>query len=268
MVVVPYMTKSGAEACAEAGISWFDLAGNASIRAPGLIVRIEGKPNPLPPRGRPSSAFSPRGARIARALLREPNLAVSQRELMKETGLSEGYVSKVVHRLETQRLLLRDGTARLRVADPDALLAAWAEDYDFKKHVIVEGHISARRGMDLIPALDEKLAWHEIDHAFTGLAAAWLMTHHAEFRVATVYVERVPDDDELVTMGFRPEPRGANTWLVVPNDPDILLRRLQIEGRPCVTEAQVWLDLRAHPERAQEAAEELKAHHLPWTRHA
>lgn len=60
LVVVPFMGEVGKRLCEEAGISWLDLSGNASIRAAGLEVRIEGSPNAYARPGRPKSLFSQR----------------------------------------------------------------------------------------------------------------------------------------------------------------------------------------------------------------
>jgi hypothetical protein len=34
----------------------------------------------------------------------------------------------------------------------------------------------------------------------------------------------------------------------------------------CRLSVQAWLDLLGHPERASEAAQDLREHHLPWSR--
>jgi len=264
LVAVPFMNKAGAEACRALGVSWFDLAGNATIHADELLVRIEGR-QPAKARGRPASAFSPRSARIARALLDRPQKRFSQRDLTTITGLSEGYVSKVVRRLHDDRLIVRDDKGMLFVEQPDVLLDAWAQDYAFDKHTIVAGHIAVRRDPELITVIGDGLRAAGHVHAFTALPAAWLMSHHADFRMASVYVDAIPDEDVLAKLRFRAEPRGANAWLVVPNDVDILQSRRIVEQHPCVTAAQVWLDLRANPERAAEAAAELRLRHMPWT---
>jgi len=62
------MGEAGAQVCREAGVSWFDLSGNADIRAPGLHFRAEGRPNRFlrrkagerarPEGGRPSNVNS------------------------------------------------------------------------------------------------------------------------------------------------------------------------------------------------------------------
>src|SRR6185436_13055464 len=38
VVVVPFMAEGGKRVCAQSGISWFDLSGNADITAPGLRI--------------------------------------------------------------------------------------------------------------------------------------------------------------------------------------------------------------------------------------
>jgi hypothetical protein len=72
LIVVPFMGPSGRQACIEANVSFVDVAGNANIEAPGLLVHVEGKPNRSSTPGRPSSVFAPRSSRVARLLLLDP----------------------------------------------------------------------------------------------------------------------------------------------------------------------------------------------------
>jgi hypothetical protein len=51
---------------------------------------------------------------------------------------------------------------------------------------------------------------------------------------------------------------GANVWLIIPKDPDIFYGVQPVADIPCVHRIQVWLDLKSHLERAEEAANELK----------
>ena len=80
------MVERGRRLCADAGVSWLDLSCNAHIVAPGLRILIEGKKNRFVRRGRPSTAFAPRSARIARRLLIEPERAFRQQELARVIG--------------------------------------------------------------------------------------------------------------------------------------------------------------------------------------
>jgi hypothetical protein len=108
LIVVPYMGGSGMDLCKEHGLSWIDLSGNAHIKAPGLLIHIEGRPNKFKKAGRPANVFAPKGARIVRQLLINPKQGHSQRELSQITGLDEGYTSRIVRRLEELHLIDRD----------------------------------------------------------------------------------------------------------------------------------------------------------------
>lgn len=259
VIAVPYMGDTGKRLCAEAGVSWLDLSGNASISAPGLRVIIEGKTNRFTRRGRPSTAFAPKSSRIARRLLIEPRRAFKQQELARLTGLDDGFTSRIVHRLETDGLVQREKKGAVRVDDAGRLLDSWSEVYDFKKHLIVPGHVTTPSGEDLLPRLHKGLSKGKVRYAATGLAAAWLHTRFVGFRLVTLFVEEQPRESLLKEIGFRQEPRGANVWLVVPNDDGVFDGSSEKDGIECVHPVQVYVDLPAHPERAQEAAAELRA---------
>ncbi len=74
LLVVPFMGATGKDLCAADGVSWMDLSGNANIKGPGLVVRVEGLANKYPRRGRPSSVFAPKSARVTRTLLLNPEI--------------------------------------------------------------------------------------------------------------------------------------------------------------------------------------------------
>lgn len=262
LVAVSFMRDSGKQACERAGASWLDLSGNAHIVAPGLRVIVEGRPNQFPARGRPASVFAPKSSRVARFLLMHPGEARTQREIAHATGVSEGFVSRIVARLEEERYVTRDENGALRVKDPKLLLEAWREQYRFSKHTVIRGHVAARSGDALIRFVGDALEDEGIRHAATGLAAAWQLTRFATFRIATFYLEAEPDAGLEAKLGFRQDARGANLWLVVPNDAGVFDGAEERDAVRCVHPVQVYLDLREHPERATEAAERLRAEYL------
>lgn len=266
VVAVPYMGEVGKRLCAEAGVSWFDLSGNANIVAPRLRIIIEGKPNKFVRKGRPSTAFAPKSARVARRLLLEPHIRpFRQQELARETGLDDGFVSRIVRRLEEDGLLDRTKEGAVRVRDPNLLLDAWTEVYDFEKHTILKGHVTSRSGDELLPRVAEALEHAKLRHAATGLAGAWLHTQFAGFRLVTFFVDKIPSESRLRALGFRSEPKGANVWLVVPNDDGVFDGAEKKNGVACVHPVQTYVDLQGQPERAKEAADELRARLLQWT---
>ena len=265
LVAVPYMGEAGKRHCEAAGVSWLDLSGNARIVAPGLQVHVEGRPNAYAHRGRPANVFAPKSSRAARWMLMHPESATSQRDLARAVDIDEGQLSRVVSRLVEDGLVLRDEGGLLRAPEPDLLLQAWNEAYDFSRHEIIRGHVAARSGDALARQLAEAFEARSIEYAATGLAAAWIYTRFVGFRTATLYVRERPDADVLKALGFREDERGANLWLVLPNDEGVFHGAATAEGVHCVHPVQAWLDLHGHPERATEAAERLRDDYLKWS---
>lgn len=259
LVVVPYMGDIGRRLCEEANVAWLDLSGNASLFGrPGLRIHIEGKPNQFKVVGRPQNLFAPKSARIARCLLMAPVQAFSQRELAERTGLDEGFTSRIVRGMEERQLVRRNKSGAVVLADPEIMLEAWREAYDFNKHNILRGHVAGRSGMDVLKQSAAALGRHGLRYAATGLAGTWLVNQFAGFRLAVIYVEDFPGERPRAELGFREETRGANLWLVKPNDAGVFHGGARRDGIDCVHPVQLYVDLKNHPERSQEAAEALK----------
>lgn len=257
VVVVPFMTDMGRQLCAERGVSWFDLSGNADIRGPGVRIYAEGKPNRFKRRGRPSTVFAPRSSRVVRALLMA-KAPIVQRDLSELSGLDEGFTSRIVGKLIDDELVERLPEGGLRTRDPGVLLDAWRQEYNFEKHAILKGHVTARSGDDALKMIGAALRTKRVEYAATGLGAAWLLAKFAGFRLSTFFLSQEPTDDVLKAIGFREDERGANLWLVVPNDDAVLVGAADVEGIRCVHPLQAYLDLKAHPERSAEAATDLR----------
>jgi hypothetical protein len=261
LLAVPYMGEVGRRICAEEHLSWVDLSGNADIRAPGLRVFITGHENRFKRRGRRATPFAPQASRLARQLVVGEQREYTQKELVDLTGLDQGFLSRVLRSLVEKGLVERRGKV-YEVTSRSLLLESWQEVYDFTKHQIIKGHIPARTSEDLLSTLSASLDHDGVVSAATGLAGAWLLTHFASFRLATFYVSHHPSQDHLATLGFREEEKGANTWLVIPNDEAVFTGRDEREGVSCAHPVQVYLDLRFHPERSREAAERVRALYL------
>jgi hypothetical protein len=267
IIVVPFMGEVGRELCDKFGVSWLDLSGNAKIIGPGLMIRIEGLPNKYGDRGRPPNAFAPKSSRIARHLLLQPEQFQTQAELAHQTGLGDGYVSRIVRRLAQEQLIDVNERGAVRARDPNLLLDTWRQAYDFNHHSIIKGHVPARSGDELLNRIAKQFAHENLTYATTGLAAAWLFTSFAAFRLATLYVESMPSRSLLKEIEFSDEPKGANLWLVLPDDQDVFEGSQERAGFQCVSPVQTYLDLKGQPERAKEAAAELRRTLLHWEQH-
>ena len=260
LLVVPHMSEAGARAAEAEGVNWLDLSGNASIRAENLHIWVQGRPKVHASRGRPSSPFARKSARVTRVLLLEPSRWWRQKDLVAATGLDDSTISRVVRRLADELLLERRGH-ELRPSDPGLLLDAWAGDYRFERHDVVAGHVSGE-GITVARELANRLSGSRVHHAFTGLAAAWAIDHFARFRLTSVYVEGDPRA-AVDALGVRHSPRGANVQLMSPDDAGVFVGEGLYDGLNCVSPAQIYLDLLNLPERADEAARHLRAGHLP-----
>lgn len=261
ILVVPFMSKAGAETADRRGLNWLDLSGNAHIRDEGLHVWVQGQPDRLRAAGRPSSPFAPKSARITRTLLLDPARWWRQKDLADTTGLDDGNVSRIVRRLDDEALLQRR-ERELRPRDPDLLLDAWAQDYRFDRHQAVFGHLSGD-GIQVARVLDRRLVDANVVHAFTGLPAAWAMSHFARFRLTSVYVE---GDPQLVAeeTEMRLGEKGANVQLLGPDDDGVFAGGEEFDGLPCIAPVQAYLDLLSLPERSKEAADHLRAERMAW----
>jgi len=268
VIVVPYMGDVGRRRCHDAGFGWLDLAGNASLRGPGLRIDIQGRPNLFRKRGRPADLFAPKSSRVARWLLLHPEKSVRQGELGAAVGLQRGFISRIVKQLEEQELVLREDSGAIKVRDAALLLEAWRERYDFSRHEALKGVVAARSGDESLQRLASVFESEKIPYAATGLGAAWLLSHFAGFRRVTIYLKQVPSASLLEKIGFREAEAGANVWLVLPNDEGVFLGEESREGVWCVSPLQAYLDLKGHPERSEEAAERLREQYLNWSRHA
>lgn len=265
LLASPFMPPSCQAVLERLGVSWLDASGNARIAAPGLRLYAVGRPNRFRRPGRPPNVFAPKSARVARWMLTHPNERFSQREIARGTGLSEGYVSRIVARLVDGAFLERGTDGTLQTKNPGLMLDAWREAYDFSRHSIIRGHVAARSGEALATSVAQALSEARVGYAATGLVAAWQMTHFAAFRTATFYVESHLARSALAPLGFHEDDRGSNLWLVVPNDRGVFQDAKQIGGIRCVSPVQAFLDLKDQPERSQEAASHLRVELFPWS---
>jgi hypothetical protein len=86
--------------------------------------------------------------------------------------------------------------------------------------------------------------------------------------MVTLFLADSPGKNLFGQLRFREDDRGANTWLVVPNDKGVFHGSLDQAGIVCVHPVQVILDLKGHPERAKEAAAMVRQEKLKWRRDA
>ncbi len=77
----------------------------------------------------------------------------------------------------------------------------------------------------------------------------------------------MPSRSLVEEIEFSDEPKGANLWLVLPHDEGVFHGSQTLEGIQCVSAVQTYLDLKGQPERAKDAAVELRRKLLKWGPH-
>ncbi len=257
LLAVPFMGQVGRQICAELGVGWLDLSGNADLRAPNLRVLVDGRANRYVHLGRPATPFAPKSSRLARWLLTHPKTTFAQRELAAATDLDPSQISRLVGRLKDEGLIKIDKAGRVALGDRRLMLDAWQDDYDFRRHDALKCHMPGRTGDEVMLRLAGAMDASRLAYAFTGLAGAWALTHFAGFRLVTAYVDELPDEAWRHSNDVLEQDKGANVWFVRPNDDHVLRATRDVGGLRCVHPVQAWLDLKAHPERSREAGAEL-----------
>ncbi len=260
LLLVPFLGETARRLCREHGVGCLDLSGNAEVKAPGLRIMVEGRPNRFKRVGRPSSAFATKSSRLVRWLLLHPSRDFTQAELAEATGLDKGHVSRLTGRLLDDGLIRRTEQNEVFVPDPLLLLDAWKDQYDFEKLHIVKGHLPARSGEARMRQVAQAFSEQSAEYAVTGLAAAWLLTHFAGFRTLVLYAKTNPGQI-LAPLGFREEERGANLWVATPEDDWVFKGASFMDGVRSVGPIQTYLDLKSGLERSEEAAEQVREHY-------
>ena len=265
LLVVPYMWEIGQRMCREEGISWIDLSGNAWVWEQGFQISVQGYPNTYKQKGRPSNLFAPKSSRVVRVLIESYPQEIMQKDLPYLTGLGKGYISSILSRLTDGLFIRKQKHGVISVLDPNSLLDAWRERYEFSKQRMIKGHMHGRTSQEILRSLSQTLTEKNMIHAATGLASAWMHIQFAGFRLSTIYISDFLNDHEWNDIGIRLEERGSNVWLVQPTDDFVFNGCTTIDHIPCVTPLQTYLDLKGQPERSEEAAEELRNRKLAWS---
>lgn len=132
LVVAPWLSAQTQQLLAEQKINFLDLTGNGLIRLdnPALFIQSAGATrNPQPAERGAAGLRGRRAARLIR-LLADVRPSYGVGELARAAGLTPGYVSRLLDRLDAEAIIERAHRGRVVATDVPALLRAWAEHYD------------------------------------------------------------------------------------------------------------------------------------------
>lgn len=248
---VPYLTARGIETCREEGVGCIDTAGNCLLEFENVYVEIVGKPNPAPADQEIRSIFSPKSSRVARVLLSDVGRWWGVREIATIAGINPGLVSRLKKQL-VQRALAIEQNGAIR-PEPSALLAAWLENYTYRRNGIREFYT-----LDSPADAERALVMHCYsikNRCALGLfSGAALVAPHVRLNKAFAFVEADPDQI-AEALGWKAVTSGANVMLLTPYDSGVFLQSRDVERMPVVSDIQLYLDLKSYRGRGVEAAD-------------
>lgn len=256
--------------------SYIDLrTGAVRVVAPGLFldrtdlqVNVE-KVVGFDPEIR--NPFSDRGTLVVRALLERPKQTWSARQLAEATQVSPGFVTRVLHALRQEELVIfgRGRTVQVRVKNPWDLLQRWTAIYRWTDNPSLTVAAPVGSAARFLPDLAAALAsvgraprW-----ALTLQAGAAQLAKHAVWDRIHAYLDvRSVAAAHLLAdrLGWAPSPSGKVVFLVPVYKQAVWQDVLTRHGFPIVHPVQLIVDLWHYPVRGREQAEHLARRELGW----
>lgn len=256
LVIAPWLSPRTREVLDDLGYGYLDLTGNTSFRLPqmGVFLQTIGENRDPSPRRNPwrQQIRGDKAGQLVRVLV-DVMPPYRGTGLAETSGLSLGYVSKLLDAMESQRLIRREGRTVVDV-DWAGLLRERAAFYSLLKSHPPLGMV-AQRGIDYTLNQMEVNRWDARAHgrlAVTGPAAA------AAVRAVTVggqlMIHMEADTDERYDavrrrLGLLPASSGADVLLLRSAGSMALLGRRTVEGVPHVAVSQLVLDCLGGPGR-------------------
>lgn len=265
--IAPYISPAVRQMCAEKGVGYLDLEGNARIAFGSVFVERMVADRPAAEQRELKSLFRPKSAQVLRAMLREPTRAWRVIELSEISRVSLGHVSNVRTGL-IDREWARISDDGLVLSEPDALLDAWRDSYTTPQgerlHFYTPLHGSA-----LEDAARDALRVEDGfgRAAFASFSAAqWLAPYG---RTGSHYF--FANEEGLrrlqAALKLAPASKGENVIIIVPKDLELLADTVEpAPGAVCTNPVQTYLDLSIAGERGAEAADHLRQERLSWSK--
>ena len=248
--------------CIELNIFILDASANGIVRLPQFSYErfVEMRKHRRPPVS--GTPFSSKAARIVRAFLAEPDRSWSQLDLARSTEITQGYASKCLKLLADHSYITMTKNGLWRVSSPEVLLDDWAAHYRFDRHKLYRFAFSSPTYDDGLQKLRNKLHNSGIQYAYTGWSGVHLRAPYAIPPKTMVYVKSLPDDP--ANLGLFSVDDRENVLLILPHDEGVFQFAIYVNGLVVVSDAQMYLDLKRLPGRADEQAELLRKRYMQW----
>lgn len=262
--VAPYFSEEACRLCREAGIGFFDLAGNTGLDTPQAYIEVTGKPNPNAGTLRAHKPFEGKAERIVRTLMLAPKRRWSMRELAATAQVSLGLASMITTALSDSGMVEKS-RAGLRLLDAGALLDAWSARYDMRRSAF--RHYRATVTRDIFKRqLRRVIEGRSERHALTLWSGAQPLLGEA---LARGHLALYWDGDPTPlahALSLSAEQGQVHVFVFRPYDESLFWGMDEAsEGLATVHPLQLYLDLASGDERELELAQLVRERALRWT---
>jgi len=250
----PFISKSAAEICREAGAGTIDLAGNCRLAFDGIYIERQGRPNRFVSKRSLKSLYETRSSRVLRALLFDPNLKWKLTDLSEAAGVSIGQVFNVKKALVDREWALfdRDG---LKPTQPERILRDWGKNYSLQKNTLFHFH-SSETAEDLESRLAGISPEEGLRYALTSLSAFRYLVSIGESAEAYAYIDGNVDRAADLLHLERVDSE-SNVTLMLPHDEGVFFGMEEMDGLNVASPIQTFLDLVGLEGKGEDEAETL-----------
>ncbi len=247
LLVSDFLSPRTRELLAEENISYLDLTGNLRLvmQMPPIFVETSGAER------RSRAATSKRsaglgGAKVGRVVrfLAEYDPPYGVSDIEQGTGISRGYVSRVLERLADEALIQREPRGPVEEVDWPAMLRLRGRSVDLFAANTARSYVASSGARSAF----ESLAGSSVagDVVITGSFAAVRKAPVAAPALLTLYLRpdgRVPYfDDVQAALGLLPADEGADVVLLWPSNERVVEATWQAEGISFVNLPQLVVD--------------------------
>lgn len=216
LVIAPWLSPRTRELLVAEGINYLDRTGNARIElsSPALFLSSEGSArNPAPTSPGRVKLRGRKAGRLIR-LLADVRPPYRVGEVARASGLTQGYVSRLLDSLDREALIERSPRGGVEAVEVAPLLRRWAKTYDVLESNDASHFIAPEGAEATLRRIAELPSSQRV--AVTGSFAAVRLAPVAAPALLMAYVDSVAAVADA--LGLLPADEGANVVLLEPFD--------------------------------------------------
>lgn len=262
VIAAQYLGPNRRSLLREMKMSYFDMAGNIYLRAPGIFIERDGKPRPA---GYPQPKFNPysdKASIMLRLLMDEPEHPWKIREIAEAGGITAGWASLIIDSMVERGIVQYSRSNGIRLLAWEDTLREWADFYDWQKSKFYYYYCHALEAQEILDKISKLNCNMGAKCALGFQAGANLITPYSTFNQVHLLIDGNSFDlvrrkiEQELSLEARKE--GANLILVKPYyTTSALFKARKVKKWRVVSDIQLYLDLNRYPLRGHEQAEKL-----------